>query len=243
MQKTFLSFGCIMGGLAVVLGAFGAHALKTKLNSGDLQIFETGVRYQMYHALSLLAIGMLIEKFPFQSALPFAGYCFIAGTILFSGSLYLLASRVALGIENWRWLGPITPLGGMLLLGGWICLLMSVSSCKAQKNQTEQILLETKPAAYRLIVSFISTGAGTDNKAYSLFEKHIESLSNENKQAYHYDLIPWGREGEIDCCFKLHGLSPHKQQELIDQLKALFKDHPLVQFKEHVIETRTIKNK
>lgn len=243
MQKTFLSFACIMGGLAVLLGAFGAHALKAKLSPADLQVFETGVKYQMYHAFALIGIGLLLEKFPAQSTLYIAGYCFMAGIILFSGSLYLLASKIILGLENWRWLGPVTPLGGLFLLAGWIFFLISVSSCNAQKPSITPTEQTTTAPAFRLIVSFISIGAGTDRKAFTLFENHMNQLANENKHAKQYEVAPWGREGEVDYCFKLEHLNAQQQKAFIDELKSLLRDHPLVLFKEHAIELRKIKSK
>ncbi len=120
MQKTFVLSGAFLGGLAVILGAFGAHALKEKISVPQLQIFETGVRYQFYHAMALLLLALFMEKIatgPAQTA----GYFFLAGILLFSGSIYLLACREILGIDSWKnILGPITPLGGLCLLSGWL---------------------------------------------------------------------------------------------------------------------------
>lgn len=125
MQKTFLISGALLGGLAVILGAFGAHALKAKLSPESLQIFETGVRYQFYHALALLLVALLSDKMN-SSSMNFSGYFFIAGVILFSGSIYLLATREILGIDSWKsFLGPITPLGGLCFVVGWILLLIA----------------------------------------------------------------------------------------------------------------------
>lgn len=125
MQKTFLISGALLGGLAVILGAFGAHALKAKLSPESLQIFETGVRYQFYHALALLLVALLSEKMS-SSAMNLSGYFFIAGVILFSGSIYLLATRDILGIDSWKSiLGPITPLGGLCFVTGWVLLLIA----------------------------------------------------------------------------------------------------------------------
>ncbi len=101
MQKTFLLAGTLLGALAVILGAFGAHALKAKISLDNLQIFETGVRYQFYHALALLLLALLFDKISPGSA-QIAGYCFIAGVILFSGSIYLLATRELFGIDSWK---------------------------------------------------------------------------------------------------------------------------------------------
>jgi len=126
MQKTFLLAGTLLGALAVILGAFGAHALKAKISLDNLQIFETGVRYQFYHALALLLLALLFDKISPGSA-QIAGYCFIAGVILFSGSIYLLATRELLGIDSWKKvLGPITPLGGLALISGWLLFFMAV---------------------------------------------------------------------------------------------------------------------
>jgi uncharacterized membrane protein YgdD (TMEM256/DUF423 family) len=99
----------------VALGAFAAHGLKARLAPDLLAVFETGVRYQMYHALALLAAAWASSKWP-GGAVTAAGWLFVAGIVLFSGSLYALA----LGAP--RWLGPITPVGGLAFLAGWACL-------------------------------------------------------------------------------------------------------------------------
>jgi uncharacterized membrane protein YgdD (TMEM256/DUF423 family) len=122
MQKRLLSIAAICGALAVILGAFGAHTLKAILSTESLQTFETGVRYQFYHTFAILATALLVEKSP-KSLI--AGYFFLAGIIMFSGSLYLLAIRSTVGIEGWAWLGPVTPLGGLMFIIGWIILLFS----------------------------------------------------------------------------------------------------------------------
>lgn len=126
MTKAFAIAGAVAAGLAVGLGAFGAHGLKSALSEAQLQTFETGVRYQMYHALALLAAAWLMARGPgFPAAA--AGALFLAGMILFSGSLYLLATKTLLGIEHWRWLGPITPLGGLCFLLGWLLLAVAAA--------------------------------------------------------------------------------------------------------------------
>src|SRR6266404_412202 len=109
MQRLFIIVGSLLAAVAVISGAFGAHALKEKLQPSQLQVFETAVRYQMYHAFALLIVGLLIDKFN-STYLVYSGYLFITGIILFSGSLYLLSMKNLLGIENWKWLGPVTPL-------------------------------------------------------------------------------------------------------------------------------------
>ena len=119
--RVLLAAGCQSGGLAVILGAFGAHALKTRLAEAALQTFETGVRYQMYHAFAILVAVWLADRL--HSGLPLAaGWLFLGGVMLFSGSLYLLATRTLLGLESWTWLGPVTPLGGLCFISGWIVL-------------------------------------------------------------------------------------------------------------------------
>ncbi len=116
MDRFFLVIGALSGALAVMLGAFGAHALRARLSPELLDTFETGVRYQMYHALALLAIGFVISRSGPSTLLSAAGWLLIAGTLIFSGSLYLLAAT------NFKWLGEITPLGGVAFILGWLCL-------------------------------------------------------------------------------------------------------------------------
>jgi len=115
MDRLFAVVGALSACLAVGAGAFGAHALRARLAADLLDVFETGVRYQMYHALGLLAVAWAIARWP-GSAAPIAGWLFVAGTVLFSGSLYLLA------LTGQRWLGAITPLGGLAFLAGWLAL-------------------------------------------------------------------------------------------------------------------------
>jgi uncharacterized membrane protein YgdD (TMEM256/DUF423 family) len=117
-QQIVLVFGAIFGLLAVVFGAFGAHALKKILTEDQLKSFETGVKYQMYHALVLLFTGSY-----FNSQNQLMGWCFIIGIILFSFSIYGLVLSDAKG-KKMKFLGPITPLGGLLLVLGWAMLLV-----------------------------------------------------------------------------------------------------------------------
>ena|SRR3712207_5093836 len=114
-ERLFFVIGAISAFVAVAAGAFGAHALKTRLSAEMLAIFETGVRYQMYHAFALLAAAWASARFP-NSMVTTGGWLFVVGTILFSGSLYLLS------LTETRWLGAITPFGGLAFLGGWLCL-------------------------------------------------------------------------------------------------------------------------
>jgi uncharacterized membrane protein YgdD (TMEM256/DUF423 family) len=119
MERLFFLLGSVSGALSVALGAFGAHTLKTRLSDDALSTFETGARYQMYHALALLAVTFAITHWP-QSNLPVAaGWLFIAGTLLFSGSLY------ALSFTDVRWLGAVAPLGGAAFIAGWLCLALT----------------------------------------------------------------------------------------------------------------------
>jgi len=129
MQKTFLTIGAAAAGIAVILGAFGAHALKEKLAADQLQVFETGVRYQLYHAFALMLVAVLSEKLN-VSPLNYAGYLFILGILFFSGSLYLLSTRTLTGIENVKLIGPVTPLGGLCFIAGWIFVIISVVKSK-----------------------------------------------------------------------------------------------------------------
>jgi uncharacterized membrane protein YgdD (TMEM256/DUF423 family) len=115
--KTILAVAATTGGLAVALGAFGAHALKnTLLASGSLDTYEVAVRYQFYHALALLAIGILQDQRPESRGLGWAGIFMTTGVLLFSGSLYVLA------LTSVRGVGVVTPVGGLFLLAGWIFL-------------------------------------------------------------------------------------------------------------------------
>ena len=124
MQKRLIRFAGISGAIGVALGAMAAHFLKTKMESGaitanELQAFETGARYQIYHSLALLCLALLSDKLGGR-LLPKAAFCFMAGIVLFSGSLYLLSTARLMGMGSMRWLGPVTPLGGVFLIAGWL---------------------------------------------------------------------------------------------------------------------------
>jgi uncharacterized membrane protein YgdD (TMEM256/DUF423 family) len=120
MLRLTLTFAAIYGGLAVCLGAFGTHALAAHLSEKMLNIWHTAERYQFYHALALLALGLLMRTGLAGTAMSLAAWCFIIGVLVFSGSLYVLASS---GVKI---LGAVTPLGGVLLIIGWIALLAGV---------------------------------------------------------------------------------------------------------------------
>jgi uncharacterized membrane protein YgdD (TMEM256/DUF423 family) len=121
MGRVFLGLGAMSGFVAVAAGAFGAHALRDRLSAEYLAVFETAARYQMYHALALLAVALLLSLRPLGT-LQWAGWLFVVGTTLFCGSLYALA------LTGTRWLGAITPLGGIAFLAGWIFLALSARS-------------------------------------------------------------------------------------------------------------------
>ena len=115
MDRTFFRLGALSALVAIAAGAFGAHGLRGRLTPDLLAVFETAARYQMYHALALLAVGLAAARWQ-APVVRWAGWLFVGGTVLFSGSLYLLA------LTQVRWLGAVTPLGGLMLLAGWGCL-------------------------------------------------------------------------------------------------------------------------
>lgn len=119
MNRKFIMMGAGLMALGVALGAFGAHALKERLEPSMLQIYHTGVEYQFYHAIGVLIVGVLLRTYP-SLGLKWAAWLFIAGIALFSGSLYLLALT---GINE---LGMITPFGGVSFIGGWIIMALSL---------------------------------------------------------------------------------------------------------------------
>jgi len=116
MNKRFITLGAINGLLAVAFGAFAAHGLRNHLSERLIEVFQTGVQYHAMHALALLLIGVLGLSLPRSARLQTAGWCMLAGILLFSGSLYLLA------ITGSKWLGMVTPFGGMAFLIGWAML-------------------------------------------------------------------------------------------------------------------------
>jgi uncharacterized membrane protein YgdD (TMEM256/DUF423 family) len=117
-DRLFFLLGVVSAFISVGAGAFGAHGLRGRLEPSALGIFETAARYQMYHALALLAVSWAVTRWPGPWAMR-AGWLFVIGTVVFSGSLY------ALSLTGVRWLGAITPLGGLAFLTGWICLGMA----------------------------------------------------------------------------------------------------------------------
>jgi len=113
-SRLFL-FGCLFAGTAVAAGAFGAHALKATLDPAMLAVFDTATRYQMYHALGLCLVALAMDRRPQQALAP-AGWCFAGGILLFSGSLYVVA------LAGIKWMGAVTPIGGVAFLAGWSLL-------------------------------------------------------------------------------------------------------------------------
>ena len=122
MDRLFITLGALSGCLAVAAGAFGAHSLRDRIAADLLDVFQTGATYQMYHALALLGVGLLLGRFSVGGStwLSASAWLFVAGTLLFSGSLYLLA------LTGTRWLGAITPLGGAAFLLGWLALAVGI---------------------------------------------------------------------------------------------------------------------
>ncbi|MEL6578496.1 MAG: DUF423 domain-containing protein [Cyanobacteria bacterium J06621_12] len=119
MSRIFLTIASMLGGISVIFGAFASHALQDRLSAKSLAIWNTGTTYQMYHALALMLVALLLSRFPNSTLITVAGYAFIAGIFVFSGSLY------ALTLTGIKWLGAITPLGGMAFIIGWLCLALA----------------------------------------------------------------------------------------------------------------------
>lgn len=125
MTKSILSSAALLGALAVVLGAFGAHGLKQLVPAETVSTFETGVRYHFYHVFALLATGLIAVQFP-SALLKRAAQCFWVGILLFSGSLYLLTALKATETVGLSRLGLITPIGGVFLVLGWVLLFLAL---------------------------------------------------------------------------------------------------------------------
>lgn len=120
MAKLFLALGCINALLVVLIGAFGAHALKARLTVENMAVFQTGVQYHFYHAVGLILLGLIALQIPITPYLRWSGWLMLVGIVLFSGSLY------ALSITNIRWLGMITPLGGTAFILAWLMLTIGI---------------------------------------------------------------------------------------------------------------------
>ncbi|MFT7688907.1 MAG: uncharacterized membrane protein YgdD (TMEM256/DUF423 family) [Candidatus Azotimanducaceae bacterium] len=120
MLKIIFTFASISGLVSVILGAFGAHALRGKLDERSMHAFETGVNYQLSHSIVILFCCLLVQQWGKHWSLEYAAYSFTAGIILFSGSLYLLT------ITGMKWLGPVTPIGGLCFIVGWSLLSIGI---------------------------------------------------------------------------------------------------------------------
>jgi len=116
MAKVFITLASLSGMLAVAFGAFGAHALKNRLDDYAMGVFQTAVQYQFYHSLALLAVGVIALSHPQAALLRSSGWLFALGIVVFSGSLYVLS------FSGLRWLGAVTPIGGLAFIAGWACL-------------------------------------------------------------------------------------------------------------------------
>lgn len=125
MQKIFIVIGTLLAGLAVALGAFGAHGLKKIVSPENVATYQTGVQYQMYHALALILVGILSDRI-YNSFVSYAGVLFVAGVVLFSGSLYLIVSMQAMNKTVPTAVGVLTPIGGLFFIAGWACLLVGL---------------------------------------------------------------------------------------------------------------------
>jgi len=119
--KVFLILGGLNAALVVLLGAFGAHALKARLSAEMLAVYQTGVHYHLFHALGLIAVGLVATQIPASAYLKWSGWLMLAGIILFSGSLYVLS------VSGLRWLGMITPFGGVAFIAAWIVFVIAIA--------------------------------------------------------------------------------------------------------------------
>ncbi len=120
MGRELLMIAAISGSLAVAIGAFGAHGLKDHLTEELMAVYQTGVQYHFYHSLALLFVGGFLLQYPQVSLLNWSGYLFIAGLLIFSGSLYMLALT---GARGW---GAVTPFGGLAFIAGWLMLVLAI---------------------------------------------------------------------------------------------------------------------
>ncbi|SFC13006.1 Uncharacterized membrane protein YgdD, TMEM256/DUF423 family [Microbulbifer thermotolerans] len=122
MARLYLLIAALLGGSGVILGAFGAHGLRGKVTEHLLEAYKTGVQYQMIHALALFGVALLLQHWNEKTALYVSGGLFTIGVVFFSGSLYWLT------LGGPRWLGPMTPLGGLMMIGGWVALFVAALS-------------------------------------------------------------------------------------------------------------------
>jgi uncharacterized membrane protein YgdD (TMEM256/DUF423 family) len=121
MHKNYLSIACFLGALTVAMGAFGAHALKQMVDEHTLSIYDTAIRYQFFHVLALALTALIYQSHP-NKLVQQSGLFFLLGILFFSGSLYLLTFKAVISSEGFGWVGPITPIGGLFFIVGWILL-------------------------------------------------------------------------------------------------------------------------
>lgn len=134
MHKGYLKAAFIIAGLSVIFGAFGAHGLKEQnVTQRAVEIFETAVRYQFYHAIALALAAILCKEFP-NRWVKTSGIFFLLGILLFSGSLYILTYATASVSPNFKWVGPITPLGGVMFIVGWLFLVVGIRNRREDTN-------------------------------------------------------------------------------------------------------------
>ena len=132
MHRGYIKTAALLGALSVALGAFAAHTLKNSISDYALGIFDTAVKYQFYHVFALLIVSILFKEYS-RKWLNWSGRLFIAGIILFSGSLYVLAAIKAAVLPGYNWVGAITPFGGLCFILGWIFLFLAISSAKSKQ--------------------------------------------------------------------------------------------------------------
>jgi uncharacterized membrane protein YgdD (TMEM256/DUF423 family) len=128
-QKNILLLGIVMAAMAVILGAFGAHGLKKMVTPEQLEVFKTGVQYQFYHAVGMILIALIAQHIE-HGFIKRAAWMFFFGIVAFSGSLYLMTLFNALNTEGVKWIGAITPLGGVLFITGWVLLGLGINNLK-----------------------------------------------------------------------------------------------------------------
>jgi uncharacterized membrane protein YgdD (TMEM256/DUF423 family) len=137
MHRFYLRLGALTGAFAVIFGAFGAHYLKTILGEESIVSFQTGVQYQFYHAFAIIVTGLLVKRYHSKWIIQ-AGRLFMAGIVLFSGSIYLLTILKGTGEEDLGALALVTPLGGLLFIAGWICLAIGVPTHSHKHESKEE---------------------------------------------------------------------------------------------------------
>ncbi|MEO7311567.1 MAG: DUF423 domain-containing protein [Chitinophagaceae bacterium] len=138
MHRGLMMVGSLLGAFAVALGAFGAHALKQKIGPEELAVYQTGVQYHFYHVMAVFITASVYSKFH-RPAVLWAGRFFIAGIVLFSGSLYLMTYLKAFTRSEIKWLGPITPLGGLFFIIGWLMLGWIINHGKVQRPEDRPV--------------------------------------------------------------------------------------------------------